>query len=355
MLCIIFFGPDALCQSIQEDVWFLSDSLRQGRRFGDPGVVDAAFWVQHEFRTMGLQTDVQHFKSSGKAGHNVQGLLQVPGSSKYIIVMACIDGVGTYDGALYPGADANASGVASMMALARSMTDHSKPAPYVYTSPRKLDKELSRFRLDVPLYRNGLLWGGEVLPVEEYVEEEDDEPFILMPAPKKVEEEYVPGKWLGTGRPKHNVLFVALDGHNDHSSGAACLWESLKAQGITKSDILMVVNLDTMGSNMAPPQRYWKDYLIILGGGRYESAIASCNSGLGLHLYYDYYDSRSFTDMFYKRLGDQSVFVSQGIPSVMVTSGITMLTNKPGDHPSTLSYDLLERRIELLRRWLLKL
>lgn len=280
MLCIIFLGPEALCQSMRDDVHFLSDSLRTGRRFGTRGVVDAAFWVQHEFEAMGLKTTVQHFRSSGKTGHNVQGLLRAPGSGKYIIVMACMDGVGSYDGVVYPGADANASGVAALMALARSFVD---------------------------------------------------------------------------ARPARNMLFVALDGHNDHSSGAAALWDSLGEQGIAKSDILMVVNLDTMGSNLAPPQRYWKDYLIVLGGSRYEKAIGSCNSGLGLHLYFDYYGSRSFTDMFYRRVGDQAVFVSHGVPAVMVTSGITDHTNKKTDEPSTLSFDLLERRVELVRRWLLKL
>lgn len=293
MLCIIFSGPEALSQSLQEDVHFLCDSLRMGRRYGSRGVVDAAFWVQHEFESMGLKTSVQHYRSSGKTGHNVQGLLRAPGSSKYIIVMACMDGIGTFDDVVYPGADANASGVAALMALARSMTSHTG--------------------------------------------------------------DFNPSQWLRNGKPSRNVLFVALDGHNDHSSGATALWESLAGQGISRSDILMVVNLDTMGSNMAPPQRYWKDYLIILGGLRYEKTIGSCNSGLGLHLYYDYYDSRSFTDMFYRRVGDQAVFVSNGVPSVMVTSGITMLTNKAGDLPATLSYDLLERRVELIRRWLLKL
>lgn len=354
MLCIIFFGPEALCQSIQDDVYFLTDTLRLGRRFGSQGVTDAAFWVQKEFSSAGLKTSVQHFRAAGKVGHNVQGLLKAPGSSKYIIVMANMDGVGVYDGVIYPGADANASGVAALMALARSMTGHMGLPPYGYASPRELEKIRARFRLDVPLNVDGLVRGSEVLPV--VPEEEPEEvPFVLMPRPKKTVEEYVPFKWLKAERPARNVLFVALDGHNENSAGAAAFWESLEDQGISKSDILMVVNLDTMGSNMAPPQRYWKDYLIILGGSKYEKTIASCNSGLGLHLYYDYYDSRAFTDMFYKRVGDQAVFVSHGVPAVMVTSGVTMLTNKQGDLPATLSYDLLERRVELIRRWLLKL
>ena len=179
MLCIIFCAPEALAQSLQDDVQFLCDSLRTGRRYGTRGVVDAAFWVQHEFESMGLKTDVQHYRSSGKTGHNVRGLLRSPGSGKYIIVMACMDGVGTYDDMVYPGADANASGLAALVALARSMTAQACGS----------------------------------------------------------------GKWLKNGKPSRNVLFVALDGHNDHSSGAAALWDSLSGLGISRSDILMVVNL----------------------------------------------------------------------------------------------------------------
>lgn len=280
MLCIIFSGPHAAGQSLQEEVCFLCDSARLGRRFGDRGVVDAAFYVQREFRQMGLKTSMCHFRSSGKVGHNVQGLLRSPGSTKYIIVTACMDGVGEYGGKVYPGADANASGVAAMMSLARS---------------------------------------------------------------------------LRSAHPGRNILFVGLDGHSDNCAGAQALWDNLPSLGISKSDIVMVVNLDTMGSNLAPPQRYWKDYLIVLGGARYENSILSCNEGLRLHLYFDYYGSRAFTDMFYRRVGDQSVFVGHGVPAVMVTSGITDNTNKPSDVPSTLSMELLERRVELVRRWILKL
>ena len=272
---------------IQASVEFLADSSRLGRRFGTRGAVDAAFFVEHEFHRMGLKTSVDHFRAAGKVGHNVIGVRECPGASKYIVLMANFDGVGQYGSQVYPGADANASGVAAMLSLASSFTSPSQAGRY-------------------------------------------------------------------SGTPKYNLIFAALDGHNESSAGAVELLAWLSAKGIPLSSIALVVNLDTMGSNLAPPQRYWKDYLIVLGGAKYEKSIASCNDGLGLHLYYDYYDSRSFTDMFYRRVGDQAVFVKHGVPAVMVTSGITMRTNKPNDDPASLSFDLLERRTELIRRWLLR-
>lgn len=287
---------------LQAELEFLSDTLRLGRKFGTRGLSDAAFYVQREFLGMGLRTSMDHFRFNGKTGHNVIGLLRNPASSKYIIVMAAMDGVGEYEGVVYPGADANASGVAALLSLARS-----------FTSPSGTTSKSS-----IAAYRSGASGNGRAQA------------------------------------PSCNVLFVGLDGHNDSSAGAQELWSWLGENGISKSDIAMVVNLDTMGSNLAPPQRYWKDYLIILGGAKYEKSILSCNDGLGLHMYFDYYDSRAFTDMFYRRVGDQSVFVSHGVPAVMVTSGITMRTNKPTDTVASLSVDLLARRIELLRRWLIR-
>ena len=114
----------------------------------------------------------------------------------------------------------------------------------------------------------------------------------------------------------------------------------------------MVVNLDIIGSNLAPVDKYWKEFVMILGGERYASSIEKCNQGLGLHIYYDYYRSRDFTNLFYRKIGDQKVFLEKGIPALMVTSGITMSTNKEEDTAGTLNYPLFAKRIELIARWL---
>lgn len=148
-------------------------------------------------------------------------------------------------------------------------------------------------------------------------------------------------------KDRRDVVFVFLDGHNANLAGASHFLESLG--GARPS---LVVNLDILGSTLAPVDAYWKDYLIALGAERYARSFASCNSGLQLHLYYDYYRSRSFTDMFYRRIGDHHFFVEKGIPTVMFTSGITMGTNRPTDTAATLDYEVFSRRVEFIARFL---
>ncbi|MCQ2156219.1 MAG: M28 family peptidase [Bacteroidales bacterium] len=149
-----------------------------------------------------------------------------------------------------------------------------------------------------------------------------------------------------------DLVFVALDGHNDSLSGAGALIGQLEALGYSTRDIVLAVNLDILGCNLAPVHKCWSEYIIALGGSRWSGSIVKCNSGLGLHIYYDYYGSRAFTDMFYRRVSDHRPLLERGVPCVMFTSGITMNTNKTSDTPETLNYPLLVRRIELVRRWL---
>ena len=263
---------------LREDVCFLSDSLNFTRRGGD--CEGTLLYAERRLRDAGLRTRVTAFRTpEGRVGHNVEALLQGKGS-KYIVVMAHADGLYTGDGLWYPGADANASGVAALLELART---------------------------------------------------------------------------LGSGTLQRNLLFVVLDGHHSSLSGASTLLSALRERGIGPSSVSMVINLDTVGSNLAPPSKGWKSYLIALGGSRWQEAIESCNDGLSLRLYYDYYDSRAFTDMFYRRVGDQAPFVEAGYRCVMFTSGITFNTNKRTDLPETLNYGLLARRVELIARWIHKI
>ena len=264
---------------LRTHVSFLSDPVHSGRRTGETGCTDAAFYILSSFRHSGLETRVQPFVAgSGAIGHNIVGMRPAPGSRQYVIVLSYYDGLGELGGRLYPGADANCSGTAALLELA------GEPAEF-------------------------------------------------------------------SGKPV-NVVYAAVDAHNSGRGGTAELWRSLQAQGIRRSQILMVVNLDTMGSTLAPTYRLRKEYLIALGGLKYQRAIASCNSGLDLYLTYDYYGSKGFTDMFYRRVGEQGTFVEAGIPSVMFTSGITDNTNRTTDTESTLNYPVLVKRVELIRRWI---
>jgi hypothetical protein len=77
--------------------------------------------------------------------------------------------------------------------------------------------------------------------------------------------------------------------------------------------------------------------------------LGFCNRSTGLHmdLDYTYYGSKNFTDVFY-RLSDQRVFIDNGIPSVLFTSGISMNTNRTRDTAETLDYEVFKKRIFLL-------
>ena len=113
-----------------------------------------------------------------------------------------------------------------------------------------------------------------------------------------------------------------------------------------------MVNLDLLGSSLAPVSAARPDYLIALGGGPYRMALESAARGPRLDLTYDYYGSETFTEIFYRRVSDQRCFLEAGIPAVMFTSGITQHTNQVTDTPATLDYDLLRRRIDLIATWL---
>ena len=258
---------------LRAEVEFLCDSLCAGRGFGTAGAQGATLYLLRQLRNAGLRTTVQSFAAGGRVGHNVVAV--TPGwFRRYIVVGAYFDGLGVLDGRIYPGADANASGVAALLALARELPE-------------------------------GCC--GEV-----------------------------------------GLVFVGFDGHAADLSGASAF---LKRYRSGYPPVLMV-NLDLLGSSLAPVSAARPDYLIALGGGPYRMALESAARGPRLDLTYDYYGSEAFTDIFYRRVSDQRCFLEAGIPAVMFTSGITQHTNQVTDTPATLNYDLLSRRIDLIATWL---
>ena len=108
-------------EALRADVQFFADSLQTGRACGTGGVQAVTFYLLRQLRDLGLRTTVQSFDAGGRVGHNVVAV--TPGWYRsYIVVGAHFDGLGTLDGKCYPGADSNASGVAALLALARSLT-----------------------------------------------------------------------------------------------------------------------------------------------------------------------------------------------------------------------------------------
>ena len=152
-----------------------------------------------------------------------------------------------------------------------------------------------------------------------------------------------------------SLLFVALDAKEQGMAGADALYSFLTKNGLQAS---LVVNLDQLGSSLAPIHKNRPGYLILLNDNAdYRQTLERANmeQGLGLDLGFDYYGSKDFTTLFYRRICEQRVFLDHNIPAVMFTSGITLNNNKPHDTPETLDYSLLYRRVRIIYYFLHRL
>lgn len=294
-------------EKLAREVSFLTDSICQGRASGTRGGLEAAMWVRRKFEEAGL-VSVTGFWTQGFSigrglnGRNVIGML--PGSrsipcEKYIIVGAHYDHIGMLDGKMYPGADANASGVTAMTSLAE-----------MFGAMRKM------------------------------------------------------GKIYGS-----NIIFVAFDAKEYDLKGSEALWDMIEygrlrnpisGEAITKDKISLMVNIDQIGSSLAPVRKDRKDYIIMLGTSSLKrdrrDLLQKCNleEGIGLDISLDYYGSENFTKIFY-RLSDQRVFVDNRMPAVLFTSGITMNNNKTWDRTENLDIEVYRRRISLMYHWIEKM
>lgn len=276
LLCVLPLRGQNPARELLSEVRFFTDSLQAGRGVGTPGVQGAVFYLLRQLRDAGLMTTVQSFDAGGRAGHNVVAV--TPGWFRsYIVVGAYLDGLGTLEGVMYPGADANASGLVALLTLARSL----------------------------PAACNG-----------------------------------------PTG-----LIFVAYDGHHADLAGSRAFLERYRRQ----YKIVRLVNLDILGSSLAPVNPERSDYLIALGGAPFRKQLEAANGTAGLDLSFDYYGSSAFTELFYRKISDQRWALEAGIPSVMFTSGITLNTNKPADTAPSLNYPVFLRRIRLISDWLSEL
>lgn len=294
-------------EKLAREVSFLTDSICQGRASGTRGSLEAAMWVRRKFKDAGLigMTDswAHGFSiGNGLRGHNVIGML--PGSrsipcDKYIIVGAHYDHLGMLDGKMYPGADSNASGVTAMTSLAE-----------MFGAMRKMGKIYSS-----------------------------------------------------------NIIFVAFDAKEFDMKGSDALWDMIQygrlrnpltGETITKEKISLMVNIDQIGSSLAPVSKDRKDYIIMLGTSSLKKdkreLLHRCNleEEIGMDISLDYYGSDSFTKIFYT-LSDQKVFVENRLPAVLFTSGITMNNNKTWDRTENMDIDVYLKRIRLMYLWIEKM
>ena len=286
---------------------FLSDTLCQGRATGTRGSIEAAFWIEREFRDAGLMKFGDTFTKriyagQGLLGRNIIGF--IPGSVKtprdrYIIVGSHFDHIGQLHRVTYPGADANASGTVALTNLA--------------------------------------------------------EMFSMM-------------RTLGHSYGS-NIIFVAFDAKEMSMAGSQAFWKMIEdgelidpvsGKAITPDKIKVMVNIDQIGSSLSPLSKGRNDYMIMLGNQTLShldrGMLEYCNRSSGLHMELDftYYGSKNFTDIFY-RLSDQRVFIDNKIPAVLFTSGITMNTNRTRDTAETLDYEVFKKRIYLIFEWIEKI
>ena len=276
---------------LKEVVTHLSSERLGGRAMGSEGSRNAAFWLDSKFREAGLECYSGAFPHGFRSGSAMgRNIIGfIPGtSSKCVIVMAHYDNLGKLGDTFYPGADSNASGVAALLQIARM--------------------------------------------------------FVRM---KECGRKYT-----------HTLVFVALDGKEEDLAGASALWGRISdgRLGFGPADISLVVNLDQLGSTLSPLTKGNPDYLMMLSeaAGCMRETLQSVEKSqhIGLELAFDYYGSKDFTNLFYRRVSDQRIFLEHGIPSVMFTSGITMLNNKPGDTPETLDYPVFAKRVRLIFHYL---
>lgn len=288
-------------------IGFLSDSLCQGRATGTRGNAEAAFWIQRHFAQAGLlkfgdSYARRIYAGNGTFGRNIIGML--PGSThfsrdRYVIVGAHFDHLGILNGKMYPGADANASGTVAMINLAKMLS-----------AMRKIGKTHDS-----------------------------------------------------------NIIFVAFDGKEVDMVGSKAFWRMIEngqlkdpqtGAVITRRQISLMVNIDQIGSTLSPLRPDRKDFMIMLGTHSLKPVkrelLQACNRmfAIDLDISLTYYGSENFTNMFY-RLSDQRVFVDNGIPAVLFTSGITMNTNKTRDTPQTLDAEIMRKRILLMYHWIEKM
>ena len=127
-------APTVVASPLLDDVRILSGDDMQGRDTGSEGGERARAYIVSRLEAMGVQPApfgrLQPFQAPGRTregvkrfnGVNIVGL--IPGArvaDRYIVVTAHYDHVGVNDGQIYHGADDNASGVATMLELARRL------------------------------------------------------------------------------------------------------------------------------------------------------------------------------------------------------------------------------------------
>ncbi|MCK9628809.1 MAG: M28 family peptidase [Bacteroidales bacterium] len=152
----------------------------------------------------------------------------------------------------------------------------------------------------------------------------------------------------GKGMPV-NIIFAAFDGKEQNMAGSESFLNNLP---VSKKDIICNINLDQIGSTLAPPAKD-SNYVLVLGtksNAGYKRTIESARTRMNnpIAINYDYYGSATFAEIFYKT-SDHYNFAKKGIPALLFTSGIHMHTYKPTDDHYFINFPVLLNRTILIR------
>lgn len=152
----------------------------------------------------------------------------------------------------------------------------------------------------------------------------------------------------GKGVPV-NIIFAAFDGKEHNMAGSDFFIKNLP---VSTRDIVCNINLDQIGSTLAPPAKD-SNYVLVLGtksNVSYKRAIEAARIRMinPISINYDFYGSATFAEIFYKT-SDHYSFAKTRIPALLFTSGIHMHTYKPTDDHYFINFPVLLNRTILIR------
>ncbi len=128
---LVNYASSILRRDLQEHVAILASDSLQGRATGTPGGKMAGDYIARCFEEYGLQAPFNgsYFQiiDSSTQARNVIGIISgTEDADKAIILGAHYDHHGMHEGVVYNGADDNASGVAAMLAVAKTLASMQK-------------------------------------------------------------------------------------------------------------------------------------------------------------------------------------------------------------------------------------
>ncbi len=135
--CAVFSSDLKAGSALLQDIQHLSDDQMAGRKTAKAGAELARVYIQQRFLALGLRALQPEFRHpfdysigfTKRQGINlIAELKSCSGSDAYIVMTAHYDHLGVMAGKVYNGADDNASGVATMLALAALLKQQPCPA-----------------------------------------------------------------------------------------------------------------------------------------------------------------------------------------------------------------------------------